>query len=93
VRPSSQPLAPRYPIGSRVLVTFDDGVDYAGTVTSVAKGGTDGVMAGASNVQYSIAFDDGDHLNDVTGDEMQFAPEAEAGAGARSNGLHAPRKR
>jgi hypothetical protein len=79
VYPSLQPSAPRYLIGSRVLVTFDDGIDYAGTITNVTKGGTDGFMARTSDAQYSIAFEDGDHLDDVTEAEMKFAPETEAG--------------
>jgi len=66
------PSAPRYRLGSRVYVTFDDGIEYAGTVTYVVA--KEEPPNGASGAQYSIGFDDGDQLDAVAEAEIRAAP-------------------
>ena len=59
--------APRYSCGARVLVRFDDNVQYPGTVKA-RRTQEDGPPL------YSVHFDDGDALDDVAEDEMTPAP-------------------
>ena len=61
VTPSSVGFVP----GARVLVRFDDGADYAGTVF-----GVHGAEPAAR--LYTVHFDDGDKLDDVAAHEMRL---------------------
>ena len=62
---------PLHPIGSRVRVRFDDGIQYPGVVKSSNVLGDGGKYA----VLYSVASDDGDALDDVVEAEMTAASE------------------
>ena len=53
----------RFSVGARVLVKFDDGIEYLGTVNAV---GIDAVPL------YSVRFDDGDDEDDVKEEEMRL---------------------
>ena len=72
VTPSSVGFVP----GARVLVRFDDGADYAGTVF-----GVHGAEPAAR--LYTVHFDDGDKLDDVAAHEMRLG---DGGAAAAAGG-------
>ena len=88
LRAAGERISARFSVGARVLVKFDDGVEYLGTVRAIVAGEGDGPMH-----LYSVYFDDGDELDDVHEDEIRslaYTKHAQpVGKHAQPVGMHA----